>query len=50
MQTAGKEQKSTMDNIAIVSAIIEHRRIEKSNTYSLKMQLSVLTSYGCKTA
>ena len=33
MQTAGKEQRSTMDNIVIISAIIEQRRIEKSNTY-----------------
>ena len=33
MQTAGKNQRSTMDNIVIVSAIIEQRRIEKSNTY-----------------
>ena len=33
MQTAGKKQRSTMDNIVIVSAIIEQRRIEKRNTY-----------------
>ena len=33
MQTADKKQRSTMDNIVIVSAIIEQRRIEKSNTY-----------------
>ena len=33
MQTAGKKQRSTMDNIVIVSAIIEQRRIEKSSTY-----------------
>ena len=32
MQTADKKQRSTMDNIVIVSAIIEQRRIEKSNT------------------
>ena len=32
MQTAGKKQRSTMDNIVIVRAIIE-QRIEKSNTY-----------------
>ena len=33
MQSAGKEQRSRMDNIVIVSAIIEQRRIEKSSTY-----------------
>ena len=33
MQTAGKKQRSTMDNTVIVSAIIEQRRIEKRNTY-----------------
>ena len=33
MQTAGKKQRSIMDNIVIVSAIIEQRRIEKSSTY-----------------
>ena len=33
MQTAGKKQRSTMDSIVIASAIIEQRRIEKSNTY-----------------
>ena len=32
MQTAGKKQRSIMDNIVIVSAITEQRRIEKSNT------------------
>ena len=32
MQTAGKKQRSIMDNIVIVSAIIEQRRIEKSST------------------
>ena len=29
MQTAGKKQRSTMDNIVIISAIIEQSRIEK---------------------
>ena len=33
MQTAGNEQRSTMDDIVIVSAITEQRRIEKRNTY-----------------
>ena len=33
MQTAGKKQRSTMDNIVIISAIIEQRRIENRNTY-----------------
>ena len=33
MQTAGKKQRSTMDNIVIASAIIEQRRIEKRNTH-----------------
>ena len=33
MQTAGKKQRSTMENIVIVSAITEQRRIEKRNTY-----------------
>ena len=33
MQTAGKKKRSAMDNIVIVSAIIEQRRIEKSDTY-----------------
>ena len=32
MQTVGKKQGSIMDNIVIVSAITEQRRIEKSNT------------------
>ena len=29
MQTAGKNQRSTMENLVMVSAIIEQRRIEK---------------------
>ena len=33
MQTAGKKQRSTMNNIVIVSTIIEQRRIEERNTY-----------------
>ena len=32
MQTVGKKQGLIMDNIVIVSAITEQRRIEKSNT------------------
>ena len=32
MQTSGKK-RSTMDNIVVVSAITEQRRIETSNTY-----------------
>ena len=32
-QTASKKQRSTTDNIVIVNAIIEKRRIEKRNTY-----------------
>ena len=31
MQTAGKKQRSTMDNTVIVSGVIEQRRIEKRN-------------------
>ena len=51
MQTAGKKQRSTMDNIVIVSAIIEQRRIEKRNTYAfLADAVKFLTSYGYKTA
>ena len=52
MQTAGKNQGSTMNNIVIVSAITEYRKIEKKKThvYSLQIQSSVMTSYGCKTA
>ena len=34
MQTAGKQKRSAMDNIAIVSAVIEQRRIEKSDIYT----------------
>ena len=33
MQIAGKIQRSTMDNIVIVHAITEQRRIENRNTY-----------------
>ena len=33
MQTAGRKQSSTMNNILIVSSIIEKRRQEKQNTY-----------------
>ena len=33
MQTAGRKQRSTMDNILIVSSIIVKRRQEKQNTY-----------------
>ena len=33
MQTASKKQRSKMDNLVIVSATIEQRRIEKRNTY-----------------
>ena len=33
MQIAGKKQRSTMDNIVIVRAITEQRRIEKRNMY-----------------
>lgn len=51
MQTAGKNQGSTMDNIVIVRAITEHRKIEKkTHVYSLQIQSSVMTSYGSKTA
>ena len=51
MQTAGKNQGSTMDNIVIVRAINEHRKIEKkTHVYSLQIQSSVMTSYGSKTA
>ena len=39
MQTAGKKHRSTMNNIVIVSAIIEQRRIEKkTHIYSSQMQ------------
>ena len=34
MQTAGKKERSRMDNIVIVSAIIEQRRIEKRSLYA----------------
>ena len=51
MQTSGKKQRLTMDNIIIVSEIIEQRKIEKKkHMYSLQMELSVLGSYGYKTA
>ena len=33
MQTAGRKQRSTMDNILIVSSIIEKRRQETQFTY-----------------
>ena len=33
MQCAGRTQRSTMDNIIIMSAIIEKRRTERLNTY-----------------
>ena len=33
MQTAGRKQRSSMDNIRIVSSIIEKRRQEEQNTY-----------------
>ena len=33
MQTAGRKQRSTLDNILIVSSIIVKRRQEKQNTY-----------------
>ena len=33
MQTTGKKQRSTIDNIVIISEIIEQRRIEKRNTF-----------------
>ena len=33
MQTAGRKQRSTIDNILIVSSIIEKRRQKKQNTY-----------------
>ena len=40
-------QDSTVDNIIIMSAIIEKRRTENLNAYIfLQMQLNVLTSYG----
>ena len=40
-----------MDNIVIVRAITEHRKIEKkTHVYSLQIQSSVMTSYGSKTA
>ena len=34
MQTAGKKKRSAVENTLIVSAIIEKRRIEKSDTYT----------------
>ena len=33
MQTAGRKQRSAMDNTLIASSIIEKRRQEKENTY-----------------
>ena len=33
LQTAGRKQRSTIDNILIVSSIIEKRRQKKQNTY-----------------
>ena len=46
MQTADKKQRSTMDNIVIVSAIIEQRRIEKSNT-SQPLAISFADAVKC---
>ena len=47
MQTAGRKQRSTMDNILIVSSIMEKRRQEKQNTYL--MCADAVKYYGLKT-
>ena len=47
MQTAGRKQRSTMDNILIVSSIMEKRRQEKQNTYL--MCADAIKCYGLKT-
>ena len=47
MQTAGRKQRSTMDNILIVSSIMEKRRQEKQNTYL--MCADAVKCYGLKT-
>ena len=47
MQTAGKKNRSTMDNIIITNAIIEKQRQSHKNTYLfLLMQKNALTNYG----
>ena len=35
MQTAGKKNRSTIDNLIIMNAIIEKQRLEHKNTYIL---------------
>ena len=47
MQTEGKKNKSTMDNIIIINAIKEkQRQSHKTHTYFLLMQKNALTNYG----
>ena len=47
MQCVGRTQKAAMDNIIIMSAIIEKGRTERINTFLYFADaLNVLTSYG----
>ena len=49
MQTAGKKNRSTIDNLIIMNAIIEKQRLEHKNTYIfLQMLKNALTNSGWK--
>ena len=46
MQTAGKKNRSTMDNIITINAVIEkQRQIHKNKYLFLLMQKNALTNY-----
>ena len=47
MQTAGKKNRSTMDNIIVIDAIIEKQnKVTKTHTIFFLMQENALTNYG----
>ena len=46
LQTAGRKQRSTVNNLIILNSIIENQRQNKNKTYSLQMPKNVLISCG----
>ena len=47
MQTTGRKQRSTVDNLIILNSMIENQRQnKKKNIYSLRMPKNVLINCG----
>ena len=46
MQTVGKKNSSTIDNLILMNTIREKQRQDQKNTYCLQMQKNALTNSG----